>query len=479
MKRKPWAILRLIFWLALFVCGAMMVFNSGNPSLAQEMDSFQKSDETHPIYVLELDDEIISPITAEYIRKGIGEAADAEASLVVLQLDTPGGLLSSTHRIVKDILNADVPVVVYVSPAGARAGSAGVFVTMAGHVAAMDPSSHIGAAHPVDSNGEWPVGHKKLDGKGGSESTPSVAEAKRVMSEKIMNDTVAAIRVLARSRHRNEDWAVRAVTESQSITADEALENNVVDILAPNLKTLLNQLEGRTVDVRGERQVLHLSNEEIVDYEFSTRQQVLGVLTHPLLSYILLMVGFYAIVFEVTHPGFGIPGIAGIICLILAMIGMQAMSINMAGVGLILVGMVMFIAEIFTPTFGMLLAGGIASIVFGTLLLYQTEEPFLREVIPYALSIALIMAGFTAFLLWKVIKVYRKEADDPLDKLVLKSGRVVKVITPEKNGKIRVIGEIWEAECSEPLEKDAKVKVLSIDKERRILTVESLNKKEK
>ncbi len=463
---------RGIVWLGMILVGILMLVFPGwltplNVASAQNADSFKPGENS--VFLLQIDDEIISPITAEYIRKGIEDAAEQGAAAVVIQLDTPGGLLSSTHTIVKSILNSPVPVIVYVSPAGGRAGSAGVFITLAGHVAAMHPNSHIGAAHPVDAGGKWPPSSDPPVGDDGKKT--DAGDVMDVMSEKILNDTVAAIRVLARSRDRNEDWAVRAVTESVSITADEALENNVVDVLAPSVTTLLEQADGRRVDVLGKTMTVSVANPQIVAYEFSARQQILSALAHPMLSYFLLMIGFYGIIFEVTHPGFGFSGIVGVICLILALLGMQAMSINFAGLGLIVIGMVMFVVEIFTPTFGVLFAGGLACLIFGTLMLYQTDEPYLAQVIPYAIITAVVVGALTGLLVWKTLRTLRKKSVGPLDKLIGQVGRVTLAIDPGKRGKVRVFGEIWDATANVRIEKDMEVRVESLEESLRLLSV--------
>ncbi len=421
------------------------------------------------VYTLELNDEIISPVTAEYMMQGIEEAHANKARAVLIKLDTPGGLLSSTHTIVKALMNAPLPVMVYVSPAGARAGSAGVFITLASHVAVMEPSTHIGAAHPVDAGGTWPTG-----GEEDSDKAPG-RDSREVMSEKIMNDTIAQIRVIAKARNRNEEWAVRAVTESDSITAEEAVKANVVDFLAPDVESLLQQAHGREVTVNNQPVTLDLDNPRLVDYEFSWRQQILSVLTHPVLAYFLLMIGFYGILFEVTNPGLGFSGFIGVVCLILALIGMQTLSINFAGLGLVVLGLILFVVEVFTPTFGILLGAGVLCLLLGSLLIYQTNEPFLEHLVPSILGIAASVALVTGFLVKKVFKAYKPKAEDPIQKLLQETGRVVQEIQPGQRGKVKVFGETWDAESDTLLSLNTRIRVVGFSEAHdRVLKVESI-----
>ncbi len=448
--KRVWA------WLFIIVVGLLVLF-------APSPFANSQSNTASEVLVLTLNDEVVSPITADYIRRGLQQASERQAKAVVIQLDTPGGLLASTHEIVKQELNAAVPVIVYVAPAGARAGSAGVFITLAAHVAAMAPSTRIGAAHPVDVNGKWPSGPEGEKGAAGEES---------VMSQKVLNDTVAGIRAIAKARGRNEDFAVRAVTKSVSLTAEEAQKEGVVDLVAESLPSLLTALEGRTVTVQGKSQVLQLESARVVDYTFSTRERFLGILTHPFLAYILLMIGFYGLLFEVTHPGILFPGIAGAICLILALIGMQTLPVNLGGLGLIGLGLILFIAEVFTPAFGALFTGGFVAVVLGTLFLYQSEDPYLRQLAPVMTVVSSLLAGFTGLVLWKIMKARRIKAKDPYQKMIGQLGRVTLAIEPSRPGKVKVYGETWDAEAEEALSEGVEVKVVEVNpQDHRVLKV--------
>ncbi len=423
------------------------------------------------MYVLSVDDGIISAITNEYIDQGIREAHRNHAAAVVIQLDTPGGMLSSTHQIVKTIMNAPVPVIVYVYPAGARAGSAGVFITLAGHIAAMHPASHIGAAHPVDAAGNWTPEEEESPVPGAEKKAQPNPGA--VMSRKILNDTVSAMRVIAKSRGRNEEWAVKAVTESASITAEEALRQHVIDLVASDTQEVLNRVDGMAVTVAGKPQTLATRNAPQVAYRFTVRQQILAVLTHPMLAYALLMIGLYGILFEVTHPGVGVSGFIGVVCLVLALTAMQALSFNMAGLGLIALGLGMFVVEVFVPSMGFLSIGGVICLVTGALLLYQTGEPYLMGLIPYIAVTALLLGLLTAFVINKVVKTYRnRPVTDPAQKLVGKVGRTMTPIEAGGRGKIRVYGEIWDATATQDLAAGDEVRVLGFEPgESRLLAV--------
>ncbi len=457
-----WQFLRQSFgrhvwiWLAVLLAGLIVLFSPSPFSRGQEAPAGHNTGQK--VYLLQIDAEMISAITAQYIEQGIATADKNQAEAVIIQLDTPGGLLTSTHTIVKTILNAPVPVIVYVAPAGARAGSAGVFITMASHVAAMAPSTRIGAAHPVDVGGNWP------DENEGQRNKAQPGGNQKAMSQKILNDTVAGIRAIAKARGRNEAWAVRAVTESVSITEEEALKENVIDLVATDVTDLLRKADGRTVVVDGARQTLQLQSAQLVEYAFTPRQQFLAILTNPLLAYFLLMIGFYGLLFEVTHPGFGLPGIAGGICLILALIGMQAMSINMAGLGFIALGLALFIVEVFTPTFGALFLGGLVCLVLGTLFIYQTGEPYLLGMVPYIVTLSLIIGALTGLLLWKVFKIQRVKAKNPFEKLVGEVGIVVVPIEPNRTeGKVRVYGEIWTAVSDVQIAEQSRIVVTAVE----------------
>lgn len=432
---------RLVAWGMCLVLGLLLLLKEAPLSFSQPAST---SRDTDRVIRVQIDDAVISPVTADYIAGGLEQAEEQGAEALLIELDTPGGMLASTHTILRSILNAPVPVIVYVAPAGARAGSAGVFITMAAHVAAMAPASHIGAAHPVDASGNWPSPEPSESEEDNRQLNPP--PGREVMSEKILNDTIATMRVLARTRGRNEAWAVRAITESASIPAEEALKERVIDIIAPDLPALFQAANGRTVALANRTVTLDLDQPDVVDFELSVTQQLLSILAHPMISTLLLMLGFYGLLFEITHPGFGAPGIIGAVLLILGLIGIQLIPINALGLVLMGLGGVLFIAELFTPTFGLLFAGGVVCLVAGVLVLGQTGDPYLASVLPYLLGLAVVMIAMTGTLLWKIQKTRRRKALGPMDILIGQTGTVTQAIAPHCPGKVWVYGEIWDAE---------------------------------
>ena len=295
----------------------------------------------------------INPAVDDFIRESIARARNAGAKALIIQLDTPGGLLTSTRSIVKDILGAPVPVIVYVAPSGAGAGSAGVFITMAGHIAAMAPGTNIGAAHPVAGGGQ---------------------EVKGVMGEKIENFTASFSEAIAQKRGRNTEWAIQAVRRSVSITEKEALKQKVIDIVAKDLDDLLKQAEGRKVDVDGREQALSLQGARIERFDMGLKQKVINLLADPTIAYLLLMAGILGLYMEFSHPGVIFPGVAGGICLLLGLTSLQMLPFNYAGILLILLGVALLIGEAFLPSFGVLGIGGAISLALGSLLLFDTES---------------------------------------------------------------------------------------------------------
>ncbi|MBK8190436.1 MAG: nodulation protein NfeD [Vampirovibrionales bacterium] len=467
---------RLLFWLALALSGLNMLAGLWESALANPSISIRSKTETiqtaqpNKVLRLRLDDEMISGISADYIRNGIEQAARNGASAVVIELDTPGGLLSATHTIVKSILASPVPVITYVAPEGGRAGSAGVFITMASHIAAMHPGTRIGAAHPVDMNGRWPPKGPAL--------APLDEASQRVMAEKIINDQTAAIRALAASHGRNQQWATLAITDSASLTADEALKRNVVDMVAPSLQTLLMQIDGRTVRINGQLTPLRLGQPIIETMTFSTHDRILSFLADPMVFFVLLTLGLFGIFFEATHPGVGVAGVLGGLCLLLALVGIHALSINVVGVGLMVVGILLFIIEIFTPTMGILFALGVLCLMVGAVLLYQTGEPYLLAVLPYVLTLTLALCALAGFILFRVVKTHRRAPKGAVDKLIHQIGRLMDDVEPGQSGKMKVYGEIWDVQLdpqtAQGLRLNDRARVIGVDRERGLLSVAPL-----
>lgn len=417
----------------------------------------------------------INPVTADYIEEQIEQAHKDSADLLVLTLDTPGGLMESTRQIVKAELASRIPMAVYVYPQGGRAASAGVFITMAAHIAAMAPGTNIGAAHPVNVGGGFSRKEQKEEGdqtggngeksgegeSGEDEKKPSGTADENVMAQKVLNDTVAFVRSIAERNGRNADWAERAVRESISSTENEALEAGVIDLIAEDLDDLIEKIDGMTVRVSGEEVHLSVAGGRVEDRPMDWKRRILAKISDPNVAYILMMLGIYGIFFELANPGVILPGVMGGVFLVLAFFSFQVLPINYAGVLLILLALVLFILEVKVVSFGMLTVGGIVSLFLGSIMLIDSAEPYLR------ISRALIfgMTGFTALVfilgVGLAIKALRRKPTTGSEGLVGKIGIATTDFSPD--GKIRVHGEIWSASSEAPIRKDDTVQIQSVD----------------
>ncbi len=386
---------------------------------------------------------IINPVVSEFIAKGLDDAQAGGAGVVVLQLDTPGGLDLSMRDIIKAIFASEVPVVVYVAPAGGRAASAGVFITYAAHIAAMAPGTNIGSAHPVA------IGGGKLD---------------ETMVKKVENDAVAYIRSIAKKRKRNAEWAEKAVRESVNITAGEALELKVIDIIADSRTELFKTLDGRRVEtVRGVR-VIRTEGAVVVDVEMNLRSRILRAISNPNVAYILMMIGLMGIYFELSNPGVILPGVLGAICLVLAFYSFQALPVNYAGLILIGLSLVFFFAETQVVSFGLLTMAGVVSLVLGSLMLFKSPLPFMRLSIWVLLPTVILMTLFVLGTTYLAVTVHRRRPVSGVDAMVGEEGTVVEDIGGgERNGKVFVAGEYWDASSDAPVERGAMVKVVGVD----------------
>jgi len=367
----------------------------------------------------------INPVLVDYIERGIDQAEEDGAIACIIQMDTPGGLDTSMRDIVKEIVSAKVPVVIYVSPSGSRAASAGVFITMAAHIAVMAPNTAIGAAHPVAIEGELPEG----------------------MEEKVVNDAAAYIRSIAEAHGRNMEWAERAVRESVSATEEEALELNVIDMVAFDLDSLVSQLDGWQVTMLdGTVVTLHTQGATINHIKMSWVEGFLYAIADPNIAYILYTLALLGLMVEITTPGIGVPGIAGGICFILAFYSLGLLPVNYAGVVLIVLAFGLFIAEVFTPTFGLFTAGGITSLVIGSLILFR-GGPAMRVSIPLIIGVTIVIAALFGFVIQRALRAHRRQATTGREELVGKSA-IVKV-TLEPQGTILHEGELWTAVLDE------------------------------
>lgn len=365
----------------------------------------------------------ISPATAGFIEKGINKASKENAECLLIHLNTPGGLLKSTRVIVSNILEAPIPVVVYVSPGGAHAGSAGVFVTMAAHVAAMAPGTNIGAAHPVSQ---------------GSMDT--------VMNEKATNDAAAFIRTIAQKRNRNLEWAEEAVRKSVSITGAEAVNMRVVDLMADNSSELLKMIDGRTVMVNSQTKTLRTANLPVEEMEMSFIDRILQIISDPNVAYILMMLGIYGLFFELSSPGTLFPGIIGVIFLILAFYSFHTLPVNYAGVALIVFGIILFLLEIKITSYGLLTIGGVISLLLGSFMLIKDDSAleFVRISRSVIISASIVSALFFAFIIGAAVKTQRLKPVIGLETFKNETGKALDDLDPI--GTVMMHGEIWQAE---------------------------------
>ncbi|MCK5512633.1 MAG: nodulation protein NfeD, partial [Thermodesulfovibrionia bacterium] len=362
-----------------------------------------------------------------------------KADALVIELDTPGGLDASMRNIVQDIIASEIPVIVYVSPSGARAASAGVFITLSAHVAAMAPGTNIGAAHPVGLGG-------KMD---------------KTMLEKAENDAAAYIKSLAEKRGRNAEWAEKAVRESVSITEKEALKLNVIDISSPNLTSLLESIDNRTVELSIGKHTIKTKGIPVRQKEMGTRHKILNIISDPNIAYVLMMLGFYGLFFELTNPGAIFPGVFGVISLILAFYSFQTLPVNYAGLLLIILAIILFILEITILSHGLLTIGGIISMVIGSLMLFESPQPFFQLSLKVILPAVFLTALFFSLSIWLSVKAYRRKPKTGVEGLIGITGTAKTDIHNE--GLVFVHGEIWRAWSDVPIKAGEKVIVEKVE----------------
>jgi len=396
--------------------------------------------EKEPVYTIEVDG-IINPATAKFIIDSIDEATQQGAQCLIIQLDTPGGLMESMRIIVKKELASTIPIIVYVAPGGARAASAGVFVTMAANIAVMAPGTHIGAAHPVT-----------LGGGEGKES--------KTMTDKIVNDTVAFIKNIAKARGRNVDWGEKAVVKSVSITDEEALKLNVIDLIAPDIPTLLAKIDGRVVKFDGVTRTLHTKGVQPKPIKMSWREKLLDVISNPQIAYYLLMLGGMGIFFELSTPGAILPGVVGGIFLILAFYALQVLPVNYAGLALILFAIILFIAEIKVVSHGLLAVGGIISLFLGSLMLFRSPAEYMRLSLSVIIPAVLVTSAFFIFAATMAIRARLRKPTTGREGLIGELGVASTTIGPE--GKISIHGEFWDVVSDQNIERGEKVQVIGV-----------------
>ncbi len=386
----------------------------------------------------------VDPVAGHRLADALTQARAEGAAALVVSLDTPGGLLTTTREMVQEILASPVPVIVYVAPSGARAGSAGLFLTLAAHVAAMAPGTNLGAAHPV-----------AMPGPGGG------GEMGETMKEKVTNDAAAFARTLAERRGRNARWAEGAVRESLSITEQEALKEGVIDLVAPDLTALLEAADGREVEVAGHPVVLHTRGAAVVLVETPFRYRVMGWLANPNIAYLLMLVGIYGLIFELANPGAILPGVAGAICLVLAAFALGMLPLNAAGAALLVVALALFVIDLFVPTHGILTIGGLVAFTLGSIMLFRVPEAMSfglswKVVVPATVA----TAGFFLFAVGLGLKAQRRQAATGLEGLVGEEGEARSALDPA--GKVFVHSELWNARATAPVAAGTRVRVVAI-----------------
>jgi membrane-bound serine protease (ClpP class) len=384
-------------------------------------------------------DGVISPATSSYFLRTIEVAEKTEAACLIIKLDTPGGLDASMRAITKRILNADVPVIIYVAPKGARAASAGVFILYASHIAAMAPGTNVGAAHPVNMSGE------KIDS---------------VMAEKVTNDAVAYLKAIAKEKNRNAVWAEKSIRESASIDAETALDIGVCEVIAEDIDDLISIINGRKVRINDKDIILTTKTSSVKTVSMTFKERLLLILTNPTIAYILLLLGIYGLFFELQNPGMIFPGVVGGICIILGFYALHLLPVNYTGVALILLSAILFILEIYIVSHGLLAIGGIISMVIGSLILFESDVPFLSlswEVI--VLAVIIIAVFFIIIISMGVHAQFKKKVTGK-EGIVGEIGEAKTDITVS-GGTVFVHGEFWNAVSDETVKKGSRVKIVA------------------
>ena len=441
-------LIRIIAGLFLFVIAALV------------LNTVSANRTGHHVLQLSIDG-AIGPATEDYIERALISAEESQAELVVIRMDTPGGLDTAMRGIIKQITNSSVPVASYVAPTGSRAASAGTYILYASHIAAMAPGTNLGAATPVQLGGFSPPGSKERD----DETKPADLKAPLDVADgakqrKVINDAAAYIRGLAALHGRNQQWAEKAVREAASLPASEALKLNVIDVIAIDISDLLAQINNREVVVQGQKRILDTTGLGVVQLDPDWRSRLLSVITNPNVAFILMLIGIYGLIFEFSNPGAIVPGTVGAICLLLALYAFQLLPINYAGMGLILLGVALMVGEAFAPSFGMLGIGGVIAFVIGSIILMDTEAPGFGIDISVIITFAISSAFIFIFVVGMAMKARRRPVVSGMEELI--GGEATVFNDFDHNGSVIIHGENWLALSDARLHKGQKVKVTDI-----------------